>query len=541
MGIQRRQSAASRPALVAGAALVAAATLGIGTTTTAFAAPQPAHPAAIHHGAVSKLAAEAAGGPEIKLLAAQRELEAPKFGKGEVFFDPGIWLASLRSALQINVSRASYSKPEKATEVIRTAAGIVYRPLPSWVMAHWNGLRHFLQVTVRNSRGHVVGHSDLTFCPDIGFGLAKATPNSASTDPYPQQCSSFDPFPISEVWGLSRGWAADSVGFVGYHLGLGTFKLTATIRPAYQHLFHIARHNATATMKVKVVSSKQCCGPDGCCFEATKVAALPAGFSRVQKQRGPAARHGAPSLPATKILKTVPKDALPDLIPLPSWGISVSNAKKTKTSFLDFGATVWIGGNSPLDVEGFRIIGTNKMRAYQYFYKDGTKLIGRMRVGSMGFSEYNAWHFNQFAQYLLLNKHRKVVVRSRKVGFCIAPTDNIDMLARHATWVPTFTGLSGNCGDPSALWTTEILPIGWGDTYIQTVPFQSFDVTKIPNGTYYIEIIVNPEHLLHETNRANDISLRKVIISGTAGHRTVRVPAFHGIDPENGKGGGFFF
>jgi Lysyl oxidase len=133
----------------------------------------------------------------------------------------------------------------------------------------------------------------------------------------------------------------------------------------------------------------------------------------------------------------------------------------------------------------------------------------------------------------------RVVVRSRKVGFCIAPTDNVNMVLRYATWQPSYTGIEGNCGDPSALWATEILPVGWGDTYVQTVPYQSFDITKIPDGTYYIEIVANPEHLLRETNTANDVSLREVIISGKPGHRTVRVPAWHGMDPENGKGGGY--
>jgi hypothetical protein len=31
----------------------------------------------------------------------------------------------------------------------------------------------------------------------------------------------------------------------------------------------------------------------------------------------------------------------------------------------------------------------------------------------------------------------------------------------------------------------------------------------------------------------NDVSLRRVILGGKPGHRTVRVPAWHGIDPEN--------
>ena len=54
----------------------------------------------------------------------------------------------------------------------------------------------------------------------------------------------------------------------------------------------------------------------------------------------------------------------------------------------------------------------------------------------------------------------------------------------------------------------------------------------MPNGTYYIEVTANPEMVLYETNTSNDVSLRKVILGGTPGHRTVKVPAFHGIDPE---------
>lgn len=548
MGKNRRPSAARRPGIVT-AALLSAAMLGItGTTTTALAATRSAtgstHSTTAHPAAAGN-PASAADGPTMKLIAAARQVEVPVFGKNQVFVDPGIWLASLHSAFQVDVSIAGYGKPERATQLIRTASGVIDRRLPSWVLAHWNGIRHFLRVVVRNSRGKVVGYNNVTFCPDTGYEVSKATPDSAATDPFPQQCASFDPFGVGAVWGLPRGWAADALGYASYRLTIGTYKLTETISPQYVRLFHIARRNATATVKIKVVSQATCCGPSGCC-DATKLAAVPAGFVRVNahpRATSTAARHGPPSLPSTRVLTHVPADALPDLIPLPSWGITVTNtltkAKKPKDSYVDFGATVWIGGNSPLDVEGFRISGTNTMRAYQYFYRNG-KLIGRMRVGTMGFANYNAWHFNQFAQYVLLNKYKKVVVRSRKVGFCIAPTDGVDMLLPQATWQPSYLGLAGNCGDPNALWAQELLPVGWGDTYYQTVPYQNFDITKIRNGSYYIEIIANPRHLLHETDTANDISLRRIIISGKAGHRRVRVPAYHGLDPENGNGGPFF-
>jgi hypothetical protein len=36
-----------------------------------------------------------------------------------------------------------------------------------------------------------------------------------------------------------------------------------------------------------------------------------------------------------------------------------------------------------------------------------------------------------------------------------------------------------------------------------------------------------------ETTLRNDVSMRRVILGGTAGHRTVKVPAWHGIDAEH--------
>jgi hypothetical protein len=71
--------------------------------------------------------------------------------------------------------------------------------------------------------------------------------------------------------------------------------------------------------------------------------------------------------------------ALPDLVPLPSWGIAVSHPRHQTHDYLDFGATVWIGGNGPLDVEGFRSNGSPIMKAYQYFWRNG-HVIGRVRA-----------------------------------------------------------------------------------------------------------------------------------------------------------------
>jgi hypothetical protein len=219
---------------------------------------------------------------------------------------------------------------------------------------------------------------------------------------------------------------------------------------------------------------------------------------------------------------------------MPAWLINVSHPRRQTHDFLDFAATVWVGGNGPLDVEGFRSHASPVMKAYQYFWSGG-KVIGRVRAGTMGFDSktgHSHWHFQQFAKYQLLTSAKSVAVRSHKVGFCIAPTDAVDLLAPHAVWQPLSVGLQGACGSPTALWVAEEMPVGWADTYIQSIAGQNFDITHVPNGTYYIEVIANPEKVLHETTTGNDVSLRKVILGGTPGHRTVKVPAWHGIDPE---------
>ncbi|HEU5416940.1 MAG TPA: lysyl oxidase family protein [Streptosporangiaceae bacterium] len=500
-----RRPGAGRAAPVAVASLLALGTVA-GTAAaggTALGATAAARPAA-------------AAGPVLKLERAQASISLPRYGK-QVYLDPGIWVDSLGSALRLNVRRTAYGQPLTITQQIATPWGTTrYRRLPHWTLAGWNGLKNFAELTVRNHAGQVVASHKLTFCPD-SYDPERTRPNSPARDRFPQQCSAGDPFGLGEVWGITRGWAVDPAesdyNGSSFQVGLGTYKVTETIRPAFAQLFHITTKNATATVTVHVVKPT-----DG-------IAAGP--------RQGPALGAPLPSLPKVATLKRAPRHALPDLVALPSWGISAHNTKKG-LSYIDFGATVWVGGQSKLDVEGFRNAGSNTMRAYQYFYRNG-HIIGRIRAGTMSFDSehgHNHWHFQQFARYVLLSANTQVAVRSRKAGFCIAPTDAVNMLLKHADWRPSFLGFGGQCGSPTALWVQEAMPIGWGDTYFQSLAGQSFNISSLPNGTYYIEIIANPEHLLHEVTRSNDVSLRKVIISGTAGHRHIRVPAYRGLDPE---------
>jgi hypothetical protein len=448
-----------------------------------------------------------AQGPTVQLTAAQNSITTTSF-RGMVFLDPGIYVTSLGSPLQFNVQRASYTKPVTINQVIYLpGGGTTTRALPATVLDGFNGLRNFATLTIADSTGKVVATRRQSFCPN-NFQPQRAVPGSPATSPYPQSCG-FDPFPLSLPMGIQKGWGVDSF-FAQFKLAPGTYTVTATIAPQYVRLLNISAAGATASVKVTVVKGCRCAAAAH--QPARPLAALPR------------------SVP---YLTHPPAAALPDLVPLPAWNVSTFHTRSGK-DLLDFNATVWVGGNSRLDVEGFRANGSPVMQAYQYFWQNG-HVIGRVRAGTMGFDSkpgHNHWHFEQFARYQLLDSAQKLTLRSHKVGFCIAPTDPVNLLAPQAVWQPNTTGLFGACGNPSVLSVQEMMPIGWGDTYSQSVAGQAFDITSVPNGTYYIQVMANPLHVLYESNTHNDVSLRKVIIGGIPGHRTVTVPAWHGIDPE---------
>jgi hypothetical protein len=542
----------------------------VGLAAGAAAVAVPALASTPRPGTVSVPDVTAPGGmPRLALIRTQSGMTVQGFPikRGSknvrVFLDPGIWLAALGAPLVIDVGRTAYDKPITLTQVLTSPGGKrTARRLPKGLLGGWNGIKDMVTLTVRDSAGKTVAALKETAC--LGsYNVARATADSPDNDPYPQGCGVFDPFPLGAVWGLPKNWAFDPTTF-GNPLTLvagQTYTVKETIPKTVAHIFHVSAKDATSSLKVKVAAIKLPPPPPPPTTSPTAVptasatvissptptaTASPAAASRpgtdaevpvyqlFSRQSPAASRPGGPlpALPAVPEMKNPLASVEPDLVPLPAWGMNIST--QGKHDYLNFAATVWVGGNGPLDVEAFRH-GTNPvMQAYQYFYKNG-KVVGRVRAGTMGFDSakgHNHWHFEQFAAYELLGRNKKLIVRSQKVGFCIAPTDAVDMLVHGALWQPNYIGLQGQCGSTTALWVREMMPVGWGDTYSQSKAGQAFDITSLPNGKYYLAVIANPGHVLKETSYHNDVSYRAVILSGKKGHRHFRVLAYDGIDPE---------
>ena len=97
--------------------------------------------------------------------------------------------------------------------------------------------------------------------------------------------------------------------------------------------------------------------------------------------RGRDRSAGVPS--ASVPIMTDPDPGIrPDLVALPAWGITIDHQRTDDRDFLDFGATVWNKGPSPMVVEGFRRPGEAIMDGWEYFYANGEP-VGRAPAGDL--------------------------------------------------------------------------------------------------------------------------------------------------------------
>ena len=81
-----------------------------------------------------------------------------------------------------------------------------------------------------------------------------------------------------------------------------------------------------------------------------------------------------------------------------------------------------------------------------------------------------------------------------------------------------------------------MLEVGAGDTYGAGTPGQAIDVTRVPNGAYLLRNEANPAGALRETTREDDVALRRIVLGGRPGHRTVAAPPADGVDTDGWAG-----
>jgi hypothetical protein len=421
--------------------------------------------------------------------------------------DLGLRIIAEGAPLEIWSHRPSYD--EGISSVLRSATGDV--ALPAGSMTDFSGLDRFVTLTIDPKKAGPTLTLKKKAC--LNGYAERVRPDAPATSTYPVGCW-YNPFSLGSVQGVQAGWASPILSQERpLRIDPGTYTVTATVNPRYATIFGLTRAEATRTIQLTVTDE----GSGGEGRSKPSPTARPA----AHRPTGPQGRaEGGP---------------VPDLRSLPAWGINVAE----NGNYLRFSATVWNAGKSPLVVDGFRRDGEDEMDAYQYFFDADGNQTGYQDVGHLHWDpkpSHQHWHFEDFARYTLLDKDKVRTAVSKKEAFCLANTDAVDLTVPDADWRPENTDLATSCGDYSSLSIREVLAAGWGDTYTQYRAGQSFSLKGLPNGVYYIAVIANPKNNLVEASTDNNVSLRKIRISGREGAREVTVPQV-GIIKEEGYGG----
>lgn len=470
--------------------------------------------------------ASAATTPSLRLVAASAEaqIHIARSGNYEVHFP--FFVASSDGAFELWAQRIdTYDEPVTLSQIVRNGTGEVTDTLPITGVPEpllSRGLPQFVTAELKRRSGTILADATRPFCPN-SYSQQRLDDSGPANPSYPPGCWA-TPFTRGGVWGIAQGWATRARVGLGRTLDVadGKYRLTVSIAEPYRSALGMAVEDSTITVPATVMSG------------ATTV------HARTKQQKDQNAT--APVAEATSFpITTPPNSALPDIEALPAWGMRVENGKRSGRSFLNFGATAWNAGPGSLVVEGFRDPSSELMDAFQYFYEDG-ELVGKLPAGRLEYDNrdgHDHWHFRDFAAYSLLDENQVKVLDSGKEAFCLAPTDPIDLTIEGAEWNPWLTDLSTACGEEGSLWIREVLQAGWGDTYAQYRPGQSFEITDLPNGTYFVKVLANPDNVLAETTADNNVALRQIELRGKAGDRRVVVPPYGLIDSE-GADCGFF-
>ncbi len=218
----------------------------------------------------------------------------------------------------------------------------------------------------------------------------------------------------------------------------------------------------------------------------------------------------------------------PDIITRPPSSIHLVAGKGASGRRLFFSNTIGNIGDGPLELRPENNATTGTTDAFQEIYTPagpaGGKsipmtLVSTTQIGTFVFHPaHNHWHFEDFARYELraINPDGStgaVVASTPKVSFCMIDTTTID------STLPYFRmGLTHSCGQT----TRQGVKVGMGDTYSSSLPDQFIDITTVPDGTYRLVTVADPNTLARpngrmiELNDSNNCATIDVVVTRSA-------------------------
>ena len=134
---------------------------------------------------------------------------------------------------------------------------------------------------------------------------------------------------------------------------------------------------------------------------------------------------------------------------------------------------------------------------YQRIFNEDGTYTDRLAGEFQHHEQHGHIHFEDFAEFRLREVNADgsvgdIIADGDKVSFCLIDVARYDGDADASVY--------RSCGQVQGIST------GWADVYSQGLPGQSIDITGVPDGSYFLEVVVDPDNNLVESDETNNVA-----------------------------------
>ncbi len=195
---------------------------------------------------------------------------------------------------------------------------------------------------------------------------------------------------------------------------------------------------------------------------------------------------------------------LPDLFAWEGNSNNYLHDYRVEGDLLRFSTALANQGQGPLEIRGGAALPNGNQEVFQRIYNDDGTFEDVLAGEFTYHPTHGHIHFDGYAIYNLRSRlpdgtAGDVVSTGGKVSFCL-----IDITPLPGT---TNSSSYGSCGS-----TRQGISAGWSDVYSSGLSDQWVNIATIPDGDYILEVTVDPDNQLVESNELNNTTMIDVTI-----------------------------